>query len=273
MSTSLGDVSTVSAPVPGGRGGDQRIPRPPDARPGAPAPWAQLGAERRRRIRLGTVVEVVRARNRASSPDAAAVLGTEPACRSGPLAVPELEQLGTPSVRWPGGGPDDLAAVLVALFEESDETRVVLTRRSAGLRAHGGEVSFPGGRAEPGETPEQAALREAAEEVGIEPAAVRTAGWLGALQTVSSGSRIVPVVGVLDTRPSFRVNVAEVARVFDVALAELLADGVFRQERWPGASDDGVEVWRPVTFFELAGETIWGATAAILFELLSAVVC
>lgn len=273
MSPSPGDASAASAPEPEKRGGDQHIPRPPDARPGAPAPWAKLDAERRRRIRLDAVVEAVRARNRASSPDAAVVLGAEPARRGGSLAVPQLEQLGTPSVRWPGGGPDDLAAVLVALFEERDETRVVLTRRSAGLRAHGGEVSFPGGRAEPGESPEQAALREAAEEVGIEPEAVRTMGWLGTLRTVSSGNRVVPVVGVLDTRPSFRPNAAEVARVFDVALAELLADGVFRQERWPVVPDGGAEVWRTVTFFELAGETIWGATASILFELLSAVVC
>lgn len=176
-------------------------------------------------------------------------------------------------MRAPGGGPDDLAAVLVALFEERGEARVVLTRRSAGLRVHGGEVSFPGGRAEPGESPEQAALREAAEEVGIEPAAVWVTGRLGALRTVSSGSRVVPVVGVLGRRPSYRPNAAEVARVFDVALAELLEDGVFHQERWPIALDDGAKAWRPVTFFELAGETIWGATAAVLLELLEVVIC
>lgn len=187
--------------------------------------------------------------------------------------MPDVPQPGTPSVRWSGDGLGDLAAVLVTLFEESDETRVVLTRRSTALRAHGGEVSFPGGRAEPGESPEQAALREAAEEVGIDPAAVWTAGRLSSLRTVSSGSRVVPVVGVLDARPSYRVNAAEVARVFDVALAELLVDGVFHQEHWPMASGDGGRVWRPVTFFELAGETIWGATAAVLLELLIAVVC
>ncbi len=128
--------------------------------------------------------------------------------------------------------PPAPSAVLVALFEEAGEARTVLTRRSSGLRAHAGEVSFPGGRIDPGESPLEAARREAAEEVGLDPAAVRPAGWLRPLATFSSMSLIVPVVAVLDRRPSLSANEAEVARVFDVALADLVADGAFSEERW-----------------------------------------
>jgi 8-oxo-dGTP pyrophosphatase MutT (NUDIX family) len=132
-------------------------------------------------------------------------------------------------------------------------------------------VSFPGGRIEAGETPLDAALREACEEVSLDPAAVRPAGWLRPLLTFSSMSLIVPVVAVLDRRPALSANEAEVARAFDVALADLVADGAFFEERWrvpgrvvEGSQDDSFPVW----FFEVATETVWGATARILFELL-----
>ena len=93
-------------------------------------------------------------------------------------------------------------------------------------------------------------------------------GQLAPLATVSSGSRITPFVGALAQRPRLSANPAEVARVFDVSLAELLTDDVYREERWdlPGQDD------RPMHFFELDGETIWGATARILTELLVLVV-
>jgi 8-oxo-dGTP pyrophosphatase MutT (NUDIX family) len=172
--------------------------------------------------------------------------------------------------------------VLVTLFEEAGEARTVLTRRSAGLRAHAGEVSFPGGRIDPGETPLEAACREAGEEVGLDRATVHPVGWLRPLLTFSSMSQIVPVVAVLDRRPTLSANEAEVARVFDVALADLVADGAFSEERWtvPGrvvevagdgtgavTGDDIGDRSFPVWFFEVATETVWGATARVLFEL------
>jgi 8-oxo-dGTP pyrophosphatase MutT (NUDIX family) len=162
------------------------------------------------------------------------------------------------------------AAVLVALYDEGGEARTVLTRRSAALRAHRGEVALPGGRIDPGEGPVEAALREAAEEVALDPASVRPAGWLDPVVTFSSTSLILPVVGALPGRPDLVANEAEVARVFDVALADLVADGAFHEERWRvpgrrvGGSPDGSF---PVWFFEVAGETVWGATARILYEL------
>jgi 8-oxo-dGTP pyrophosphatase MutT (NUDIX family) len=172
------------------------------------------------------------------------------------------------------GGPPVWAAVLVPLFEERGETRVVLTRRSTALRSHRGEVSFPGGRLDPGEAVEAAAVREADEEIALEPGSVRVAGWLHPVLTFVSGSLIFPVIGVLGGRPHVTASPAEVDRVFDVALADLVVDGVFYEERWsvpgrpvPGSADGSFPVW----FFEAAGEIIWGATARMLYELLSVV--
>ena len=164
--------------------------------------------------------------------------------------------------------PKGEAGVLVPLFEEAGETRVVLTRRAAHLRSHTGQVAFPGGRLEPGEDAVAGALREAHEEIGLDPGEVEVLGQLAPLATVSSGSRIMPFVGALARRPHLSPNPAEVARIFDVSLAELVSDGIYREERWdlPGQGD------RPMHFFELEDETIWGATARILMELLELVV-
>jgi len=166
------------------------------------------------------------------------------------------------------------SAVLVALFEEAGEARVVLTRRSSALRSHRGEVSFPGGRTEPGEGPVAAALRESQEEVGLDPGLVEVVGWLHPLLTFSSGSLVVPVVGVLAERPVLVPNPGEVERAFDAALAEFVADGVFTEERWsiPGRPGSGEDGSFPLWFFAVAGETVWGATARMLMELLALVV-
>jgi 8-oxo-dGTP pyrophosphatase MutT (NUDIX family) len=165
-------------------------------------------------------------------------------------------------------GPPRPAAVLVPLFEEDDETRVVLTRRAAHLRSHTGEVSFPGGRLDPGEEAVAAALREAGEEVGIDPRAVEILGQLAPLTTMSSAAAITPFVGVMARRPVLHPNPAEVELAFDVALADLVSDGVYHEERW---SRPERGEW-PVHFFDLPEDIVWGATARILHELLVLVV-
>jgi 8-oxo-dGTP pyrophosphatase MutT (NUDIX family) len=157
--------------------------------------------------------------------------------------------------------------VLVALHDGPRGAEVVLTRRSWALRSHRGEISFPGGRLEPGETPEAGALREAHEEVALDPAAVVVVGRLPALSTVVSLSHIVPVVGRLDRRPALRPAMDEVDRILHVPLVELTAPEVFREERW---GEPPLE--RVIAFFELEDETIWGATAHILVDLLTVVV-
>jgi 8-oxo-dGTP pyrophosphatase MutT (NUDIX family) len=159
------------------------------------------------------------------------------------------------------------AAVLCALFEEAGEAHVILTRRSSNMRSHTGEVSFPGGRLDEGEAAVDAALREAREEVGIESAAVDILGPLSPLVTVAGEVLIAPFVGVLPVRPQLLPSPAEVERAFDVSLAELVSEGVYREELWtiPGESE------RSISFFELIGDTVWGATAWMLRDLLELV--
>jgi 8-oxo-dGTP pyrophosphatase MutT (NUDIX family) len=168
---------------------------------------------------------------------------------------------------WPVDPDKRRAAVLAALFEEDGEARVILTRRAAHLRSHTGEVSFPGGRLDDDEEPVAAALREAAEEVGIDPATVEIIGELSPLATVGSRASITPFVGLLRARPVLVPNPGEVELAFDVSLAELMVDGVFREERWQFAGIPD----RPMYFFELPDDTVWGATARMLFELLELV--
>lgn len=161
------------------------------------------------------------------------------------------------------------SAVLVAFFEdESDgELHVVLTRRSWGLRTHRGEVAFPGGRCELGETPAEAAVREAWEETALRSGSVEVLGELDHLTTVTRRAYIVPVVAALPGRPELTANPGEVDEILCVAVPELLAPGVFREEQW---GDDAQH--RPVYFFELVGDTIWGATAAMLRQAMAMLV-
>jgi 8-oxo-dGTP pyrophosphatase MutT (NUDIX family) len=153
--------------------------------------------------------------------------------------------------------------VLIALYDHDGEPHVVLTRRSPELRSHTWEVSFPGGRADDGESPWQTALREANEEIALDPTTVRPIGELDQFVTVGSRSLVHPVVGALPDRPTLRAAPAEVDQILHVPLSELVADDVFREELWPIG-----EAWRAITFFELYGNTVWGATAAMLRQLL-----
>ena len=157
------------------------------------------------------------------------------------------------------------AAGLVLLYPHDERPHVLLTVRSGGLPQHGGQVSLPGGKVEPDETIENAALREAAEEVGLEPAGVRVLGVLSTLYIPVSDFALHPVVGVVDARPAFRRHLPEVARIVDVPLALLLGP--------LGAPRRGA-VWRRgeqvlVPYFELLSERVWGATAMVLAELLA----
>src|SRR5262249_21355080 len=149
---------------------------------------------------------------------------------------------------------------------------------SWGLRSHTGEVSFPGGRVEDSETILDAALREAREEISLDPSRVEVLGELDHLMTVTSRSFIVPYVALLPDVPVLHPNPDEVDAAPHVPVHELLLDDVYREEYWPSRTpppwapaevdEIGGPAERSIFFFELVGDTVWGATAAMLRHLL-----
>ena len=155
------------------------------------------------------------------------------------------------------------SAVLVGLFESSNGVEAILTRRSQNLTNHRGEISFPGGRLDAGESVLQAALRETQEEIGLNPEDVEVVGELNSMATVVSNSHIVPIVGRYRTPPKLHAVNSEVDRVFSVPLSELVRTDTYSQEHW--IFDDREF---QINFFYLDDETIWGATARILFQVM-----
>lgn len=156
------------------------------------------------------------------------------------------------------------SAVLVLLADVGDGPEMLLTRRSWEMRNHRGEVSFPGGRMDPGESALDTALREANEEVGLDPEVVTVHGELDHLHTAVTRSYIVPKVATVTERLDLHARTIEVERVLWVPLAAFTRDGAYRSERWGEPPLD-----RTLHFFELEDETVWGATARIIVDLLA----
>ncbi|MEP6907196.1 MAG: DUF1289 domain-containing protein [Pseudoxanthomonas sp.] len=159
-------------------------------------------------------------------------------------------------------GPPVESAVLAGLVPRSQGTQVLLTRRTDGLRHHGGQVSFPGGRIEASDiSPVAAAIRESNEEIALVGTQIVPLGFLDPFTTIS-GFRVMPVVAVIDPSYVAVANPQEVADVFEVPLDYLLDPGNLRR----------VEVdyrgrRRALLEYDWPGQRIWGATAAMLFNL------
>lgn len=217
------------------RGGPQVIPTPDDVRPGAPPSW------------LGY---------------------------SGPDSVDEIQRAlanYTPStiVRGPAvARPAEQgrkSAVLVAIYDGADGPTTILTRRPMHMRKHAGEIAFPGGSYD--ETDESlwhTALREAEEEVALDPTLPQRAGDLDSFVTGASYSLVQPIVATLAEPPRLTASPDEVDVILAVPLRELVSPGVYRTEDWFWN-----EQWAPMHFFDLVGDTVWGATSLMLHNLLS----
>ncbi|MBI3971395.1 MAG: CoA pyrophosphatase [Chloroflexi bacterium] len=190
------------------------------------------------------------------------------------------------------------AAVLVPVYDGPEGPTLLLIRRTNTIN-HPGQVAFPGGRPEPGDTGLLAtALREVQEELGLDPASLRLLGELPVVETLSSNYAISAFVGRLRERPLLRPQASEVAAILDVPIAALLAPGLPVQEEWelplPGERAGGVPVpngvpaaphssagvepagvprkqTRTVHYFPWGQDKIWGATARMIAHLLEAV--
>jgi 8-oxo-dGTP pyrophosphatase MutT (NUDIX family) len=219
------------------RGGAQVLPRPPDVSPGPAPTWVDISLEQRRSISIDQVRSAI-------------------------------DGIGSDA-------PTD-AAVLILLFERDGELQVVFTRRAQHLRSHRGEVSFPGGRHEAGESDVVAALREANEEIALDVSTIEVIGQLRRVRPFVSNRAIRPVVADIEIQPivaysagvpQMIANPDEVERIFEVSLSELMAAEAHRSETWniPGVGFHDIHI------FEVEDDTIWGATARILVEFLDRV--
>jgi 8-oxo-dGTP pyrophosphatase MutT (NUDIX family) len=212
-------------------GGDQVIPRPPTV-------W-------------------VRPNNPFNNLDHSILRSTE-------MLVERIKKFSTTVQHVPPAPDARASAVLIPMFNGESGPELVFTRRSQDLTNHKGEISFPGGRLDGGESALDAALREAHEEIDLHPKHVEIIGQLTPLNTYVSKSHIVPIIGLLKDKPSLDARNPEVDRVFTVPVVDLVRSDTYVEEQW-GEPPNQFRFH----FFHLDDETIWGATGRMLYQIIS----
>lgn len=167
-------------------------------------------------------------------------------------------------VNYPAEGTTPrLAAVLVVLTPHESNINVLLTRRGGGLREHSGEIAFPGGRQEQGETSVHTALREAYEELALPESAVTVMGQLHTIYVPRSNHLVTPVVAWCNELPELSPNVAEVAEYFTADVPTLLHPDAIQYETRHMLGDTFV-----VPYYPIKHHRVWGATALMLSDLI-----
>jgi 8-oxo-dGTP pyrophosphatase MutT (NUDIX family) len=170
--------------------------------------------------------------------------------------------------RWPSSLQAELttglvpAGVLIPIIERAGQLSLLLTQRSADLKHHPGQISFPGGRMEDSDRNiRDTALRETHEEVGIHPGEVDVAGYLEPAPTVT-GYAVTPVVGVVDAAFELTIDTSEVDHAFEVPFGFLMDS---RNQQYSEREFHGARV--PIVEFNFEQRRIWGATASMLIAL------
>jgi 8-oxo-dGTP pyrophosphatase MutT (NUDIX family) len=214
----------------------------------------------------GTAPRVPLARLSPEAVEALVRAALDPADGLAAEAPPSSDHDLNPEIALPIDGLQP-AAVLVALIERPDGLTVLFTQRADQLRRHAGQIAFAGGRCEAGETAVMAALREAQEEVGLDPALVRVAALATPYRTLT-GYHITPVVGFVDASARFEANAEEVADVFEAPFSFLMDPA--HHERRRRELPPGPPRWHwAITWREEGGRErlIWGATAGMVRSL------
>ena len=165
----------------------------------------------------------------------------------------------------PDDGSTRRSAVLILLYPDSNGSLFLLfTLRSNNLRTHKGQISFPGGRMEPGESSRQTALRETEEEVGIARDSIEVLGSTSNLYVSASNSLVTPIVGYIAERPEFTPEPSEVEEIIEVDLDRFLDPGIF-QHHYRTSKEVR---WKVPTWNIHKTTPLWGATAMMLSEFL-----
>ena len=163
--------------------------------------------------------------------------------------------------RFPHQAPPRPGSVLILLYETESGVRFPLIRRSESGGAHSGQISLPGGKNEPHESSESAALRETHEEIGVHPENIRVIGALSPFHVIPSNFLVQPIVGLADSAVRFRPDPREVEHVIEVPLDSLIND----QARGHALVEAAGNRWK-APCFRFGNHVVWGATAMILNE-------
>jgi 8-oxo-dGTP pyrophosphatase MutT (NUDIX family) len=158
--------------------------------------------------------------------------------------------------------PPKPGSVIILLYHEEGEIKFPLTKRATYKGTHSGQISFPGGKAEAGETDIETALRECEEEIGIKQSEMKVIGKLSDFFVIPSNFIVTPVVAYVDSKPVYKPDSIEVATIIEGSLSLLLDNLAVKEKEILVANEFKMQA----PHFEIEGEIVWGATAMMLNE-------